>query len=193
MSVALWKEIQAFVGVKADGIPGDVTAAAVAAKLGIEKATPVPASSDIVPDSRSAANIATLQPRAQAKAREWLAKCLAEGINVKIICGTRTFAEQNELYAHGRGKPGPKVTNAPAGYSWHNFGVGWDFVVFDSKGQPLWESPENHRCGEIAESLGLEWGGHWKGFPDEPHIQLPGLPTLAEARQLAAAGKWKVA
>ena len=52
------------------------------------------------------------------------------------------------MYAQGRSKPGPKVTNAQAGYSWHNFGVGWDFVVFDAKGQPLWDSPLMERCGK---------------------------------------------
>ena len=53
---------------------------------------------------------------------------------MKVICGTRTYDEQAELYAQGRTKPGPKVTNSPPGYSWHNFGVAWDFVVFDATG-----------------------------------------------------------
>ena len=141
-------------------------------------------------DPRSAANIATLIPAAQAKAREWLLKCLEAGINVKIIAGTRTYQEQAALYAKGRTTAGPKVTNARAGYSWHNFGVGWDFVVFDAKGQPQWESPLMEKCGRIAESLGLEWGGHWTGFQDTPHIQVKTGCTLAEARQRVKDGKW---
>ncbi|MEI6656333.1 MAG: M15 family metallopeptidase [Verrucomicrobiota bacterium] len=191
MSTALWKKIQTFVGVAADGIPGDITAEAVANRLGLDKATPrpVPSGSATI-DPRSAANIATLTPAAQAKAREWLLKCLEAGINVKIITGTRTYQEQAELYAKGRTAPGPKVTNAPAGYSWHNFGVGWDFVVFDAKGQPLWESPLMERCGRIAESLGLEWGGHWTSFQDTPHIQIKTGCTLAQARQRVKDGNW---
>ena len=141
-------------------------------------------------DPRSATNIATLRKDVQEKASEWLLKCLEEGINVKVICGTRTYAEQAGLYAKGRTEPGPKVTNARPGYSWHNFGVAWDFVVFDAKGQPQWESPLMERCGRIAESLGLEWGGSWKGFQDTPHVQLKTGRTLAEARQLVEDGGW---
>ena len=190
MSTTLWTQIQECLGITADGIPGPRTAQAVAAKLGIvyTTTTPVPSSGSI--DPRSAGNIATLRPDAQAKAREWLRKCLEAGINVKIITGTRTYQEQDRLYAQGRTAPGPKVTNAPAGYSWHNFGVGWDFVVFDANGQPQWESPLMERCGSIAELLGLEWGGHWKGFQDTPHIQLKTGCTLAEARQRVKDGTW---
>ena len=191
MSTALWAKIQAFVGVAADGIPGNTTAVAVARKLGIDKAEPGPTLSDLVTiDVRSAANIATLRPDAQQKAREWLLKCLEAGINVKVICGTRTYKEQDALYAQGRSTPGPKVTNAPAGYSWHNFGVGWDFLVFDSTGQPQWESPLMEECGRIAESLGLEWGGHWTNFQDIPHIQIKTGCTLADARQRVKDGTW---
>ena len=115
MSTALWAKIQAFVGVTSDGIPGNNTAEAIARKLGIDKAEPGPTLSDPVTiDVRSAANIATLRPDAQQKAREWLLKCLEAGINVKVICGTRTYKEQDALYAQGRSTPGPKVTNAPA-------------------------------------------------------------------------------
>ena len=194
MSTSLWAKIQAFVGVTADGIPGNNTAEAIARKLGIDTspARPVPSapSGPVTIDVRSAANIATLRKDAQAKAREWLLKCLDAGINVKIITGLRTYQEQDDLYAQGRTKAGPKVTNAPAGYSWHNFGVGWDFVVFDADGEPQWESPLMEKCGRIAESLGLEWGGHWTGFQDTPHIQIKTGCTLAEARQRVKDGSW---
>ena len=141
-------------------------------------------------DPRSAANIATLKPYAQRKAREWLSKCLEAGMEVKIICGNRTYQEQAALYAKGRTAAGPKVTNARPGYSWHNFGVAWDFVVFDAKGQPQWDSPLMIRCGKIAESLGLEWGGSWSSFPDTPHVQVKCGCTLAEARQRVQDGTW---
>jgi len=191
MSASLWATIQQSLGITADGIPGPRTAQAVAAKLGIDTTTPaapVPTGGTI--DQRSAGNISTLRKDAQGKAREWLLKCLEAGINVKIITGTRTYQEQDGLYAQGRTKAGTKVTNAPGGYSWHNFGVGWDFVVFDANGQPQWESPLMERCGRIAESLGLEWGGHWTGFQDTPHIQLKTGCTLAEARQRVKEGTW---
>jgi peptidoglycan L-alanyl-D-glutamate endopeptidase CwlK len=190
MSTALWTRIQESLGIKADGVPGPRTAQAVAAKLGIDTAVPAQVQSNGMIDPRSAANIATLRKDAQSKAREWLLKCLEAGINVKITTGLRTYQEQDDLYAQGRTAPGPKVTNAPAGYSWHNFGVGWDFVVFDADGNPLWESPLMEKCGRIAESLGLEWGGHWTGFQDTPHIQIKTGCTLAEARQRVKDGSW---
>ena len=190
MSNSLWADIQRDLGITADGIPGPRTAQAVANRLGIGKQAPMPAVVDGVIDERSATNIATLRKDAQVKAREWLIKCLDAGIKATIICGTRTYQEQDELYAQGRTKPGVKVTNAPAGHTWHNFGVAWDFVVFDDKGEPQWESPLMEKCGRIAESLDLEWGGSWKSFQDNPHIQLQTGHTLAEARQLVSEGKW---
>lgn len=189
MSKSLWKKIQAFVGVTADGIPGPITARAIADRLGI--GTPeLPKKPDTLEfDPRSEKNLATLLPNAQRKAREWLRKCREAGINVKVICGTRTYDEQAELYAKGRTKPGKKVTKARPGYSWHNFGVAWDFVVFDEKGQPLWDSPLMDRCGRIGEEIGLEWGGSWKRLVDKPHLQLAMGITLAEARERVKNGR----
>jgi len=197
MSASLWIAIQQSLGITADGIPGPRTAQAVAAKLGIVVTTPASTPAAPAPtgggiDSRSAGNIATLRKDAQGKAREWLLKCLEAGINVKIICGNRTYQEQDALYAQGRSTPGPRVTNAPAGYSWHNFGVAWDFVVFDANGEPQWESPLMERCGKIAESFDLDWGGSWTTFQDTPHIQLKTGHTLAEAQQCVKAGTWWV-
>ena len=189
MSTTLWKTIQSSLGIKADGIPGPKTAEAVAGKLGLATAPAVPVSAGATFDARSEENIATLIPRAREAARQWLGRCLAEGISVKIICGLRTYQEQDQLYAQGRTKPGPKVTNAPAGYSWHNFGVAWDFVVFDAHGQPQWDSPQMKRCGEIGEELGLEWGGRWTSPQDTPHLHLKTGLTLAEARQRVREGK----
>lgn len=63
-------------------------------------------------DGRSEANIQTLLPAAQRKAREFMKAVQGVGATVKIISGTRTFAEQDRLYRQGRDLPGPKVTNA---------------------------------------------------------------------------------
>ena len=139
-------------------------------------------------DPRSESNIRTLHPTAQGAAREWLRRCLEAGIPVKIICGTRTFEEQDALYEQGRNKPGPIVTKARGGFSFHNFGIAWDFAVFDNKGLPQWESPLMGKAGEIAESLGLEWGGRWQ-FADTGHVQLKTGLTLAQMRDRVAKGE----
>jgi len=144
-------------------------------------------------DSRTEANIATLIPRAQEAARRFMAAAVpamaAYGLLVRITSGRRTYAEQDALYAQGRTAPGPKVTNAPSGYGWHNFGACFDFTLFDVSGRPIWDSPHYRECAEIARSQGMDAGAFWATFPDEPHIQLPYLPALARARALHDEGK----
>jgi peptidoglycan L-alanyl-D-glutamate endopeptidase CwlK len=144
-------------------------------------------------DPRSAANIATLLPAAQRAAQALLAAAndgrLGAGIGVKIICGTRTDAEQTALYAQGRTTPGPVVTDAPAGYSNHNFGIAFDVGIFNG-GVYLDESPLYAKVGALGRTLGLEWGGDWASFTDLPHFQLPWSGSLAEARALVAEGTW---
>lgn len=44
------------------------------------------------------------------------------------------------------------------------------------------------RAGEVGKSVGLEWGGDWKGFKDPLHFQCTGGLTLAECRELHAGG-----
>jgi len=130
-------------------------------------------------DGRSEGNIQTLLPPAQRKAREFMKAVQDAGITVKIISGTRTFAEQDKLYRKGRDLPGPKVTNARGGQSNHNFGVAWDIGVFQS-GQYLDESPLYRQVGDIGKGLGFEWGGDWRSFPDEPHFQIVPEENLNE-------------
>jgi len=145
-------------------------------------------------DPRSAAAIATLLPAAQRAARALLAAAndgrLGAGIVVKIICGTRTYAEQTALYAQGRTAPGPIVTDAPAGYSNHNFGIAFDVGIFNG-GVYLEDSPLYAKVGALGCVQGLTWGGDWPSFPDEPHFQLPWGGSLAEARALVAEGTWE--
>jgi D-alanyl-D-alanine carboxypeptidase. len=56
-------------------------------------------------DSRTEANIATLLPEAQEWARAFMQRVLAAGIGARIISGTRTYEEQNDLYAMGARSP----------------------------------------------------------------------------------------
>src|SRR5258706_185859 len=139
-------------------------------------------------DSRSETNIATLLPDAQVQAREFLKQVRAAAINAKIIGGTRTFAEQDELFAQGRTKPGKIVTNAKGGFSNHNFGIAWDIGIF--KGTAfLAESPQYDEAGQIGKALGLEWGGEFSSIIDKPHFQCRTGKTLAELPALLTAGK----
>ncbi|MBH8600228.1 M15 family metallopeptidase, partial [Thermoactinomyces sp. CICC 23799] len=67
--------------------------------------------------------ISELQPQVKSAAEKALTEAEKAGLDILITDGLRTFAEQNELYAQGRTKPGKIVTNAKAGQSYHNFGL----------------------------------------------------------------------
>lgn len=109
------------------------------------------------------------------------------GVTVKVISGTRSYDEQDALYAKGRTAPGPRVTNARGGYSNHNFGVAADIGLFKGKDY-LEDSPLYSELGPIGESVGLEWGGRWK-FVDEPHYQYKTGLTLEQMRNRVAKGE----
>jgi peptidoglycan L-alanyl-D-glutamate endopeptidase CwlK len=98
------------------------------------------------------------------------------GVQIEVVQGLRTFAEQDALFAQGRSKSGQVVTNARGGQSNHNYGLAVDVVPFND-GKPNWNAPNSIwvALGAEAEKLGLEWGGGWKKFIDRPHVQLPGL------------------
>jgi peptidoglycan L-alanyl-D-glutamate endopeptidase CwlK len=126
-------------------------------------------------DPRSERHILGLVLAAQEQARLFLGRVHGHGhgLDVRIISGTRAWAEQNALFRRGRfGNPGPVVTNARGGRSRHNFGLAWDIGVFTA------ESGYSLRVADYAEvaRLGLgdaiEWGGHWTRFPDPPHYEL---------------------
>ena len=56
----------------------------------------------------------------------------------------------------------------------------FDFCILKGQ-QPIWDLkidvndndiPDYREVGEIAEAMGLKWGGRWKKRPDYPHIEL---------------------
>lgn len=182
------KELQAFLGVAADGVWGKESKAALQAVLDGKESQGEPIAGV---DPRSEKNIRTLHARAQPLARQLIAKSAEAGITIKVISGTRTYAEQDALY-----RKRPKVTNAKAGYSNHNFGIAFDVGIFSGT-KYIPESPKYKTVGAIGKRLGLEWGGDWKSFRDEPHFQLrpawaDGMKEsamLAELRKRKASGK----
>lgn len=138
-------------------------------------------------DDRTYGHLTGLAPKAREAVQAWLKDVWTLDIPVVLIEGYRSIAEQNDLYAQGRTKPGKIVTNVKGGQSWHNYGLAVDFVIFDERtatgggGKPHWESPHLEKVAQIAESHGLEWGGRWK-MKDTPHLQYnPKRVPLAQA------------
>lgn len=129
-------------------------------------------------DLRSESQLSGLLLAAQRAAREFLAHVLDAGILARIISGTRGYAEQNALFRRGRyGNPGPRVTNARGGQSFHNFGLAWDIGIFARDGRYLIEAEPYERAAEagLASTALLdtvEWGGDNPRFVDRPHYQL---------------------
>jgi peptidoglycan LD-endopeptidase CwlK len=140
-------------------------------------------------DPRTERNLAALQLPAQRAARLFMSAVLGDGLDARIISGTRTYEEQNALFRQGRfGNPGPRVTNARGGQSRHNFGIAWDIGIFEG-GAYLGESPRYSRAAEVGLVDGIEWGGHWSSFVDRPHYQLALPLSTTEIRGRFEAGE----
>lgn len=113
--------------------------------------------------------IAQLHPFTRMLAEALVEKANAENLCIKITDCVRSKDEQNAI--------GASRTNAKYPYSFHNWGLAFD-ICFNNKSNPypsdakVWE-----RVGQIAESIGLEWGGRWKSPVDKPHFQLNAYGT----------------
>jgi peptidoglycan LD-endopeptidase CwlK len=179
--------VQKKLGVQVDGRAGTQTWGAIYAhivKSKIDRLSPAEAISEVDPGSET--YIATLLPEVRPIARVLVQKAAQSGIKLKIISGLRTYAEQEKLYARGRTKPGPRVTNAPGGHSNHNFGIAFDVAVFEGA-KYLRKSAKYKAVGVLGMDLGLEWGGNWKSMVDQPHFQLrPAWATAITEREMLA-------
>ena len=152
------------------------------------------------------AKIEDLIPEFQAKANQLLANCRARGVEMRPVFTVRTPFEQAKLWRQSRtgeqvrakvaefrqkGAPflafciedvgpssGPKVTNAPPGLSWHQFGESMD-CVWIVNGKEVWDTARKVNgvngfqvYAEEAKKMGLNAGLFWNSFQDPPHVQL---------------------
>jgi peptidoglycan LD-endopeptidase CwlK len=123
-----------------------------------------------------------LLPVVQNMAEQLIAACTTAGIDLLVTSTYRDLEAQAELYAKGRGgAPGPIVTNAKPGESYHNWRVALDFCPIED-GKCAWNDlAAFERVGVIAEGLGFEWAGRWTGpLKEEAHVQYTGGLTLAQ-------------
>ena len=145
-------------------------------------------------------NLDLLYPPFLEALLEVLASCRKQGTDYWATRGFATYGEQMALWAQGRTQPGPRVTNAKGGQSYHNFGLAVDLcpdaLQMVPKLQPDWRPEAFELLGSEAFAQGLEWGGRWKS-PDRPHVQWA-LPAggLDEVRRAFEAdglpGAWRV-
>ncbi len=101
------------------------------------------------------------------------------GYEMVLLEGYRSPQRQNSLSG--------SVTNARAYQSYHQFGLAAD-VAFKRDGKVViserdpWAMKGYQLYGQVAESLGLVWGGRWKTILDYGHTEyrMPGLRKTAE-------------
>jgi len=111
---------------------------------------------------------------------------LGEKLAIRLVMTLRTIAEQDALYAQGRTTPGPIVTKARGGQSFHNFSLAFDFCLLrDTDGNGTWETiswseladfnvnglPDWKEVVKVFTDAGWEWGGAWSSIHDAPHLE----------------------
>lgn len=95
-----------------------------------------------------------------------------EGFDLRPVEGYRSPERQTALLASASG-----VTSVGAWSSCHNYGLAMDAAVYVD-GKPSWDLSDPHviagyqRFGELAEILGLNWGGRWTSPKDYPHVEM---------------------
>lgn len=140
---------------------------------------------------RTIENLGSLNKKALAKLDPFLSEAeLAmekEGVAIEVISGLRSWSAQAKLYAQGRTQPGPIVTKARPGSSWHNYGLAIDLGLFKGgkyldSSNPAYADKLYAIIGKIAAKHGIEWAGNWTSFQETPHFQITFGLTLRTAR-----------
>jgi peptidoglycan L-alanyl-D-glutamate endopeptidase CwlK len=90
-------------------------------------------------------------------------------VDFAVLEGLRTLDRQKQLVASGA-----STTMNSRHLTGHAVDLGayvdgeirWDWPLYYKIADAMFEAADH--CG-----VDLEWGGHWKSFPDGPHFQLP--------------------
>jgi peptidoglycan L-alanyl-D-glutamate endopeptidase CwlK len=140
-------------------------------------------------DKVSVKRVESLHPAIREEVKDLIIKAeklISSNRAVRIVQGLRTFEEQQALYDQGRTKPGPIVTNAKPGSSYHQYGLAIDFAILvDKDGNGTYDElswdikMDNDKDGtadwlevvKVFEEAGYVWGGKWTSIKDYPHLQ----------------------
>jgi peptidoglycan L-alanyl-D-glutamate endopeptidase CwlK len=141
-----------------------------------------------------------LYPPVEQATQQLIQQMKARGILIKITEDFRSFAKQDQLYAQGRSLPGPIVTYARGGESFHNYGLAIDFALVDPQTKKLsWDlRRDRNKNGQadwqevvqVAKQLGFAWGGDWTGFKDRPHLEMTFGQSIYELKYKLKLNNW---
>ena len=95
----------------------------------------------------------------------------AKDAGIEVLCFRfiSTFAEDLEHFLNGRSQIDPRLKKTA-----HMNRLAKDFAVVVD-GVYLWDrSPAYEKLGELAEALGLTWGGRWTSLNDIYHVEFRG-------------------
>ncbi|HWW08146.1 M15 family metallopeptidase [Collimonas sp.] len=167
---------------------GQVVNQQIAALLEGEQLVPPP---PLPPEVFTTQEVAQVRPMLDTASRNWQAldadftqrllmtfKIMKEkyGYDMVIIEGYRSPERQNAL-----AQMGGSVTNAKAFQSYHQYGLAADSAFMRSGKLVItekdpWAMRGYQLYGEVAESVGLTWGGRWK-MMDLGHVEFrkPGV------------------
>ena len=127
------------------------------------------------------------QPLARSASRQW--DLLDETFRQRLLLSFKLVHEQygyDMVLIEGYRSPqrqaalaalGPSVTRAGPFESYHQFGLAADCAflrdgrIVISEKDP-WAMAGYEHYGQVARSLGLVWGGDWKGLRDLGHVEL---------------------
>jgi len=131
-------------------------------------------------DNLTAKRIKTIHPELVKELEDVYEEIRNRGVSVRFTQVYRTLKEQDELYAKGRTAPGPIVTNARGGQSYHNYGLAVDVVLLTGGGRVSWDRDlDQNSDGKkdwdeivfVFKHFGWKWGGDWRSFKDYPHFE----------------------
>ena len=99
-----------------------------------------------------------------------------EEMDISILCGHRTAAEQNKAWADGFSKvqfPNSKHNSLPSmAVDVAPFPINWnDAERWKKLGEVVWNCWQKLPISERA-GYRLVWGGDWKKFKDSPHFEI---------------------
>lgn len=91
-----------------------------------------------------------------------------------ITCTYRSGEEQDKLF-----NSKPKVTNAKAGQSPHNYNpsFAFDIAFIGLNKKVVWTAKYFKMFADCIESDVVSWGGSWVSFKDAPHFELKNWKT----------------